>query len=178
MNEDSPIPTDPHMDGAEFERLGRDLMGWIVRHLDTAEDRPVQAPAAPGEIYRGFPASPPLEGESLADLPAELDRLVVPGVTGWQNPNWFAYFPCNHSYPSVLGELLSAGLGIQGMLWNTSPACTELESLVMDWSLEAFGLPDRFRTMSRDPDGPPCAGGGVIQDTASSATFCEGVTSA
>ena len=79
MNEDSPIPTDPHMDGAEFERLGRDLMGWIVRHLDTAEDRPVQAPAAPGEIYRGFPASPPLEGESLADLPAELDRLVHQG---------------------------------------------------------------------------------------------------
>ncbi len=162
----------PHMPPAEFERLGAELTRWIVEHLDSAEARPVTAPVAPGEIYRAFPPSPPLEGEPLDALPGELDRLVVPGVTGWQNPNWFAYFPCNHSYPSILGELLSAGLGIQGMLWNTSPACTELESLVMDWSLEAFGLPDRFRTMPRDVDGPPCVGGGVIQDTASSATFC------
>ena len=167
-----PSPTPLHLPADEFERLGGDLLRWITHHLDTADHRPVTAPVAPGEIYRGFPTSPPETGESLERLPAELDRLVVPGITGWQNPNWFAYFPCNHSYPSVLGELLSAGLGVQGMLWNTSPACTELESLVMDWSLEAFGLPDRFRTMPRDPDGPPCEGGGVIQDTASSATFC------
>ncbi len=165
-------PKTPHLPAADFEKLGGELLRWITNHLDTADHRPVTAPVKPDEIYRRFPVSPPETGESLERLPAELDELVVPGITGWQNPNWFAYFPCNHSYPSVLGELLSAGLGIQGMLWNTSPACTELESLVMDWSLEAFGLPDRFRTMPRDPDGPPCHGGGVIQDTASSATFC------
>ena len=165
-------PDSPHMPPETFEAIGRDLLHWISAHLDSAESRPVAAPVAPGDVHRRFPASPPEHGGSLADLPRELDDLIVPGLTGWQSPNWFAYFPCNHSYPSILGELLSAGLGVQGMLWATSPACTELESLVMDWSLEAFGLPDRFRTMPRDPNGPPCTGGGVIQDTASSATFC------
>jgi aromatic-L-amino-acid decarboxylase len=94
----------------------------------------------------------------------DVERILLPGVTHWQSPNFFAYFPANASGPSILGELLSAGLGVQGMLWATSPACTELETHVMDWMVELMGLPAKFRS-----DG---AGGGVIQDTASSAALC------
>jgi len=94
---------------------------------------------------------------------ADVDELIVPGLTHWQSPNFFAYFPANASPPSVLGELLSAGLGVQGMLWATSPACTELETHMLDWMLDLCGLPDRFRS-----SGP---GGGVIQDSASSSVL-------
>ena len=95
---------------------------------------------------------------------ADLERVILPGVTHWQSPNFFAYFPSNASGPSILGELLSAGLGVQGMLWATSPACTELETHVLDWLVELMDLPERFRSSG--------TGGGVIQDTASSATLC------
>jgi len=94
----------------------------------------------------------------------DLDELILPGITHWQSPNFFAYFPANASGPSILGELLSAGLGVQGMLWATSPACTELETHVLDWLVGMLGLPDRFRSEG--------AGGGVIQDSASSASLC------
>ena len=79
----------------------------------------------------------------------DLDEVVLPGITHWQSPNFFAYFPANASGPSILGDLLSSGLGVQGMLWATSPACTELETLVLDWLVEMLGLPTRFRS-----DGP------------------------
>ena len=105
---DSASTTSPHLDPAAFETLGRDLLRWLTNHLESSDSRPVAAPVAPGEIHRRFPVSPPEHGSSLADLPRELDDLIVPGLTGWQSPNWFAYFPCNHSYPSILGELLSA----------------------------------------------------------------------
>ena len=90
--------------------------------------------------------------------------VILPGITHWQSPNFFAYFPANNSGPSILGELVSAGLGVQGMLWSTSPACTELETHVLDWLVDLCGLPDRFRS-----SGP---GGGVIQDSASSGNLC------
>lgn len=92
---------------------------------------------------------------------ADLDRVVLPGATHWQHPSFFGYFPANASGPAVLGDLLSSGLGVQGMLWATSPACTELETLVVDWLVELLDLPARFRT--------DASGGGVIQDSASSA---------
>ena len=94
----------------------------------------------------------------------DVDQVVAPALTHWQHPGFYGYFPCNSSPPAVLGELLSAGLGTQGMLWSTGPACTELEIHVLDWLVDLCGLPDRFRS-----DGP---GGGVIQDSASSATLC------
>ncbi|MDE0894943.1 MAG: pyridoxal-dependent decarboxylase, partial [Acidimicrobiales bacterium] len=97
-------------------------------------------------------------------LLADVDSLIAPAVTQWQHPGFYGYFPANSSPPAVLGELVSAGLGVQGMLWSTSPACTELETHVLDWLAEACGLPERFRS-----DGP---GGGVIQDSASSASLC------
>ena len=87
---------------------------------------------------------------------ADVDDVIVPGIVHWQHPSFFAYFPSNTTYPSILGELLSAGLGVQGMSWVTSPACTELETLVLDWMQELLGLPARFRSDER-------GGGGVIQ---------------
>ena len=90
--------------------------------------------------------------------------MILPGITHWQSPNFFAYFPCNASGPGILGDLLSSGLGVQGMLWSTSPACTELETHVMDWLVGMLGLPEKFLSSS--------TGGGVIQDTASSAALC------
>ncbi|MCP5201617.1 MAG: aspartate aminotransferase family protein [Gammaproteobacteria bacterium] len=119
---------------------------------------------APGDIRAGLPAAPPQAGESFDAILADLAPLIEPGLMHWQSPNFFGYFPANASPPAILGELLSAGLGQQGMLWQTSPACTELESLVLDWLVSALDLPARFRT-----DGQ---GGGVIQDSASSATLC------
>ena len=95
---------------------------------------------------------------------ADVDDVIVPGIVHWQHPSFFAYFPSNTSYPSILGELLSAGLGVQGMSWVTSPACTELESLMLDWMVELLDLPDRFRNDS-------AAGGGVIHGSASEATL-------
>ena len=94
----------------------------------------------------------------------DVEQLILPGVTHWQSPNFFAYFPCNASGPGILGDLLSSGLGVQGMLWSTSPACTELETHVMDWLVGMLGLPEKFLSSN--------TGGGVIQDTASSAALC------
>ena len=129
-----PNRTDPHLDPETFERLGSEALRWITKYLDRAETLPVASRVEPGDIRRSFPATPPETGSSLDDLFEVMDEKIVPGLTHWQSPNWFAYFPCNHSFPSILGELLAAGLGTQGMIWATSPACTELESLMMDWT--------------------------------------------
>jgi aromatic-L-amino-acid decarboxylase len=152
-----------HMTPDEFRRHGAEVVEWIARYLETVEEHPVLSQVAPGDIRASLPEHPPQHPEPFADVLADVDRLILPGITHWQSPNWFAYVPANTSGPSILGELLAAGLGVQGMLWATSPACTELETHVLDWMVELLGLPDRFRS-----DG---AGGGVIQDSASSATL-------
>lgn len=148
----------------EFRRHGHATVDWVADYLASLEDRPVQATVAPGDIRRLLPDHPPEQPEPFEDVLADLDRVVLPGVTGWQSPGWFAYFPANVSGPSILGELVSAGLGVQGMLWSTSPAATELETHVLDWLAELLDLPAAFRSDSR--------GGGVIQDSASSAVLC------
>src|SRR5262249_14047457 len=125
---------------------------------------PVLSQVQPGEIRAALPADPPVHGEAFETFLRDVDRLIMPGITHWQSPNFFAYFPSNNSGPSILAELLSAGLGVQGMLWATSPACTELETHVLDWLAEMLALPDQFKSSSR--------GGGVIQDTASSPVPC------
>jgi aromatic-L-amino-acid/L-tryptophan decarboxylase len=119
---------------------------------------------APGEIRAQLPEEPPGEGEPFSAMLADVEEVILPGITHWQSANFFAFFPANTSGPSILGELLSAGLGVQGMLWATSPACTELESHVLDWVVKMAGLPATFLSTS--------SGGGVIQDSASSATLC------
>ncbi len=150
----------PPMSNAEFRQAGYELIDWIADYWDRVEDLPVLSQVEPGEIRASLPATPPLHGESWNDIMADVDELILPGVTHWQSPNFFAYFPANASPPSVLGELLSAGLGVQGMLWATSPACTELETHMLDWMIDILGLPNRFRSTG--------AGGGTLQDSASS----------
>jgi aromatic-L-amino-acid decarboxylase len=152
------------MDNDAFRRHGHAVIDWLADYFDSVESFPVQSRAAPGDLRRQLPAHPPETGEDFEAILADVDGLIMPGITHWQSPGFFAYFPANSSPPSVLGELIAAGLGVQGMSWVTSPACTELETHVLDWLVEALGLPDRFRSES--------AGGGVIQDSASSATLC------
>jgi len=152
------------MQPEEFRRCGYAVIDWIADYLATVEERPVLATVAPGAIQASLPAAAPRRGESFAAMLADVDKLLMPGITHWQSPNFFAYFPANSSGPAILGELLSAGLGVQGMLWATSPACTELEMQVLDWLVGMLALPQHFRS-----DG---GGGGVIQDTASSAVLC------
>ena len=148
----------------EFRTHGHDLIDWIADYVGDVEQRPVASPAQPGDIRSRLPEHPPTTPEPFEAVMADVDRVVVPGLTQWQHPGFFAYFPSNNSFPSILGELLSAGLGVQGMSWVTSPACTEVETLMLDWMQELLDLPDRFRSTSTN-------GGGVIQGTASEASL-------
>src|SRR5436305_1461521 len=148
----------------EFRRHGHAVVDWIADYQSRVESFPVLSQARPAEIRGSLPTSPPAEGEPFDTLLKDVEKLILPGVTHWQSPNFFAYFPCNASGPGILGDLLSAGLGVQGMLWSTSPACTELETHVLDWLVSMLGLPEKFLSSN--------TGGGVIQDTASSAVLC------
>lgn len=145
------------MDAAAFRRHGHDLIDWIAEYLETNEDLPVMSRSEPGALVSALPDHAPEEGEDMATILADFRQHVLPGVTHWNHPRFFAYFPANNSYPSILGELLSAGLGVNAMLWQTSPAATELEQTVMAWLAELLDLPDGFH--------------GCIQDTASTATL-------
>ncbi|MCC6169999.1 MAG: aspartate aminotransferase family protein [Caldilineaceae bacterium] len=148
----------------EFQRYGHMLVDWIADYYRNVEKYPVLSQVQPGEIRAQLPPAPPQTGEPFEAMLADVDRVIMPGITHWQSPNFFAFFPANTSGPSILGELLSAGLGVQGMLWATSPACTELETHVMDWVVKMMGLPEHFLSTS--------TGGGVIQESASSASLC------
>ncbi len=148
----------------EFRSNGYELIDMIADYLENVGERRIVPDVEPGDVRSMLPEHPPTEPESWADVMADVERVVVPTITHWQHPNWFAYFPANTSYPSILGELLSAGLGVQGMSWVTSPACTEIETLMLDWMQELLGLPDHFRSTSE-------RGGGVIQGSASEAAL-------
>ena len=157
-------PQSFHMTPEEFRRYGRAVVDWIADYYERVESLPVLSQVKPGQIRASLPSEPPLQGEAFETVLRDVDQLILPGITHWQSPNFFAFFPANTSGPSILGELLSAGLGVQGMLWATSPACTELETHVMDWLVDMLGLPSKFKSDQR--------GGGVIQDSASSASLC------
>jgi aromatic-L-amino-acid decarboxylase len=148
----------------EFRAHGHELIDWIADYVGSVEQRTVSSLVQPGDVRSQLPEHPPTAIESFDTVMADVDRVVVPGLTQWQHPSFFAYFPANTSFPSILGELLSAGLGVQGMSWVTSPACTEVETLMLDWMQELLDLPERFRSTSE-------TGGGVIQGTASEATL-------
>jgi aromatic-L-amino-acid decarboxylase len=153
-----------HMTPDEFRRHGHAVVDWIADYHSRIESFPVLSQARPGQIRASLPENPPAQGEPFESLLKDVERLILPGVTHWQSPNFFGYFPCNASGPGILGDLVSSGLGVQGMLWSTSPACTELETHVMDWLVGMLGLPEKFLSSK--------SGGGVIQDTASSAALC------
>jgi aromatic-L-amino-acid decarboxylase len=148
----------------EFRKHGYALVDWIADYLEAIERHPVGSLVEPGWVRSQLPAGPPGEPEPFDAVLADVDRVIVPGLTHWQHPSFFAYFPANTTYPAILGELLGAGLGVNGMLWATSPSSTELETLMLDWMVGLLGLPDRFASL-----GP---GGGVIQGTASEASLC------
>ena len=153
-----------HMSSDEFRRWGYALIDWIADYYARVEEMPVLSRVEPGEVRAQLPPTPPTQGEPFEDILRDVEEIILPGLTHWQSPNFFAFFPANTSGPSILGDLLSSGLGVQGMLWATSPACTELETHVLDWLVDMLALPDRFKSSS--------SGGGVIQDTASSASLC------
>ncbi len=151
------------MDAEEFREHGHRLIEWIIDYHANLDTLPVQARVAPGEIAAKLPERPG-EPDGFDAVLADLDRVVVPGLTNWQHPGFFAWFPANTGYPAILAELVSAGLGVQGMSWTSSPAVTEVETRMMDWMAELLGLPDAFRSTSP-------SGGGVIQGSASEATL-------
>jgi aromatic-L-amino-acid decarboxylase len=153
-----------HMTPDEFRRHGHTVVDWIADYYTRIESYPVLSRAKPGQIRASLPANPPAQAESFDAILGDVEKLILPGITHWQSPNFFAFFPANASGPAILGDLLSSGLGVQGMLWATSPACTELETHVLDWLVGMLGLPEKFRSTN--------TGGGVIQDTASSASLC------
>lgn len=152
-----------HMTPEQFREEGKKLIDWIADYYEQVENFPVLSQVQPGDILQQLPDKAPEQGESFTEVMSDIERVIMPGITHWQSPNFFAYFQSNNSFPSILGDLLSSGLGVQGMLWATSPACTELETRVMDWLVDLMGLPQHFKSTE--------SGGGVIQDTASSAVL-------
>ena len=148
----------------DFRKNAYEVIDWLCNYQERVESLPVLSEVMPGEVRASLPDSPPFGPEPFSNIMEDLDRIILPGITHWQSPGFFGYFPANASSPSILGEIISAGLGVQGMLWLTSPSCTELETLVLDWIVEMLGLPELFKSAGR--------GGGVIQDSASSAVLC------
>jgi aromatic-L-amino-acid decarboxylase len=146
------------MKNEAFRRAGHQFIDWIADYFENVEKYPVVARVEPGDIKKMIPAVPPARGEAIEAIFRDFENVLMPGITHWQHPGWFGYFPANNSPASVLGELLTAGLGAQCMVWQTSPAAAELEEVVLDWLRQMIGLPEGFS--------------GVIQDTASTATLC------
>lgn len=142
----------------DFTNAGYKLIDWLTTYFKNIEDYPVVPDVKPGEIEENLPESAPSGGEQIDKIFKDFEEKIFPGVTHWQHPGFHAYFPANNSYPSILAEILTAGMGIQGMKWLTSPAATELERVVMRWLQQMIGLPEQFK--------------GVIMDTASVATLC------
>jgi aromatic-L-amino-acid decarboxylase len=142
---------------AEFADAGHALVDWIARYLADVERYPVLSPVAPGAVRGALPSSPPSTGATFGSLFAEFERAVLPGITHWNHPAFFAYFSISGSVPGILAELLTAALNVNGMLWRTSPAATELEELTLDWLRQLLGLEGRWF--------------GVITDTASTSTL-------
>lgn len=158
------LPEAPgHMSPEEFRRHGHALVDWIADYWTKIGGLPVGHSVAPGEVFASLPTAAPEGGEPMEAILADVDRVVMPGIVHWQHPRFYGYFPSSTSPPSVLADLLTAGLGVQGMLWATSPACTELETVTLDWLARLLGLPEEFTSGS--------TGGGVIMDAASSATL-------
>jgi len=142
----------------EFRQYAHQFVDWMADFLEEIEEYPVKSQVNPGDIFKQLPASPPEKSQSIDRIMEDFKTIILPGMPHWQSPNFFAYFPANSSYPSILAEMLTATLGAQCMVWETSPAAAELEEMVMNWLKQMTGLPSEFE--------------GVIQDTASSATLC------
>lgn len=150
------------MDWNEFAEWGAKISTWGKNYHETIRDLPVRAQTKPGEIASQLPSNPPESGESMDNIMADFEKVVMPGITHWQHPGFFAYFPSNATPPTVLADFLTSTIAPQCMLWQTSPAATEMETVMMDWLRQSIGLPDGYQ--------------GVIQDSASSATLAATLT--
>ena len=149
------------MTADEFRQQGYAMVDWIADYWSRVEDMPVLSKVQPNDLFNALPSSVPEQSEDFSAIMQDVEKHIMPGITHWQSPNFFAYFPTGASGPSILGEMMSAGLGVQGMLWSTSPACTELEMKMMDWLVHLLGLPEHYLLENQ--------GGGTLQDSASSA---------
>jgi aromatic-L-amino-acid/L-tryptophan decarboxylase len=145
------------IDTDEFRAAAHRAVDWAGDYLETIRERPVMSRVSPGDIRRSLPAMPPEQGEALDEIFRDFERLVLPGITHWNHPRFFGYFGITGSAPGILAELLIAAMNVNGMLWRTSPAATEVEEVACDWLRQAIGLPEDFS--------------GVINDTASSSTL-------
>ncbi|AMN52165.1 amino acid decarboxylase [Labrenzia sp. CP4] len=150
------------MNWTDFAGWGRRVADWAADYHQTLRQRPVRAQVKPGEILNALPEAPPELAEEMEKIFADFEKIVLPGMTHWQHPRFFAYFPANASPPSMLAEYLVTAMAAQCMLWQTSPAATEMETRMMDWLRQAVGLPGSFT--------------GVIQDSASTATLAAVLT--
>ncbi len=139
MNKDSKL----HMTTDEFRKQGHEIINWIADYYEKIEEYPVFPKVQPGDIRSSLPKQAPEEGKSYDKIMNDMD-LIMPGITHWQSPNFHAYFPCATSGPAILGDLISTGLGVNGMNWATSPSCTEVESHILDWIVDMMDLPKGF----------------------------------
>jgi aromatic-L-amino-acid decarboxylase len=146
----------------EFRKHAHELVEWMAGYMEKVEEYPVKSSVKPGEVFSKLPNSPPQKPESFESFIKDFEEIIMPGITHWQSPNFFAYFPANTSPPSILAEMLTSTLAAQCMIWETSPAAAELEEKVMNWLRDSIGLPASFE--------------GVIQDTASTATLAAIIT--
>jgi aromatic-L-amino-acid decarboxylase len=146
----------------EFRKYAHELVDWMTGYMENVESFPVKPTVLPGEIFNKLPDKPPEKPESFESFFKDFEEIIMPGMTHWQSPNFFAYFPANTSPPSILAEMLTSTLAAQCMIWETSPAAAELEQKVMNWLRDLIGLPGDFE--------------GVIQDTASTATLASILT--
>jgi aromatic-L-amino-acid decarboxylase len=141
----------------EFRKYAHQFADWMADYYENIEKYPVKSQVKPGKILNKLPDLPPVRGESMDQIFTDFQNIILPGITHWQNPNFFAYFTANTSFPSILAEMLTAAIASQCMIWETSPAAAELEEKVMNWLRTMIHLPEDFE--------------GVIQDTASTATL-------
>lgn len=145
-------------DAANFRGRLQQVANWIADYYEQLESLPVKSPLQPGEVFGRLPGAPPAQGESFDRIMGDFAQVILPGMTHWQHPHFHAYFPANASQASILAEMLTAAMGAQCMIWDTSPAAAELEEMMMEWLKELCGLPAHWQ--------------GAIQDTASTATLC------
>ncbi len=146
------------LDNQSFREQAHRLVDWMADYIENAENFPVRSQQLPGDTFKQIPDAPPKKSEAMEEILSDFQEKILPGITHWQSPNFFAYFPANTSYASLLAEMITATLGAQCMIWETSPAAAELEEKMMIWLRDLIGLPNAFQ--------------GVIQDTASTATLC------
>src|SRR5258705_7994750 len=146
-------PPTGDMSAEEFRRYGHEIIDWIANYFEHIEELPVLAQVEPGDLKAQLPSAPPLQGEPMSTILADVDRLIVPVLTPWSHPSFFAYFATSTSAPGIFGELLSSAFDVKSMLWRTSPASTELEEVVLDWLRQMIGLDSGMS--------------GIIYDTAS-----------